>query len=68
MSKVKTVYRCEQCGTDHPKWAGQCTDCGECVYTCPFGAVVDKSYIVDAINLIKESRKEPYYEVSSGPC
>ena len=29
MSKVKTVYRCEQCGTDHPKWAGQCTDCGE---------------------------------------
>ena len=29
MSKVKTVYRCEQCGTDHPKWAGQCIDCGE---------------------------------------
>ena len=28
MGKVKTVYRCEQCGTDHPKWAGQCTDCG----------------------------------------
>lgn len=29
MGKVKTVYRCEQCGTDHPKWAGQCSDCGE---------------------------------------
>lgn len=29
MSKVKTVYRCEQCGADHSKWAGQCTDCGE---------------------------------------
>lgn len=29
MSKVKTTYRCEQCGTDHSKWAGQCTDCGE---------------------------------------
>lgn len=29
MSKAKTVYRCEQCGTDHPKWAGQCSDCGE---------------------------------------
>ncbi|MFP6818126.1 hypothetical protein, partial [Acinetobacter sp.] len=28
MGKVKTVYRCEQCGTDHPKWAGQCSDCG----------------------------------------
>ncbi|MEG2433109.1 MAG: ATPase domain-containing protein, partial [Acinetobacter sp.] len=29
MAKVKTVYRCEQCGTDHPKWSGQCSDCGE---------------------------------------
>lgn len=29
MSKVKTVYRCEQCGADHPKWAGQCSECGE---------------------------------------
>jgi DNA repair protein RadA/Sms len=28
MSKVKTVYRCEQ-GADHPKWAGQCSECGE---------------------------------------
>ncbi|MCF8998953.1 DNA repair protein RadA [Acinetobacter nectaris] len=29
MSKVKTVYRCEQCGSDHSKWAGQCGECGE---------------------------------------
>ena len=29
MSKVKTVYRCEQCGADHSKWAGQCSECGE---------------------------------------
>lgn len=29
MSKAKTVYRCEQCATDHPKWAGQCSECGE---------------------------------------
>lgn len=29
MAKIKTVYRCEQCGADHPKWAGQCTECGE---------------------------------------
>lgn len=29
MSKVKTVYRCEQCGASHPKWAGQCSECGE---------------------------------------
>ena len=29
MSKVKTIYRCEQCGATHPKWAGQCSECGE---------------------------------------
>ncbi|XID74150.1 DNA repair protein RadA [Alkanindiges sp. WGS2144] len=29
MSKVKTQYLCQQCGTSHPKWSGQCSDCGE---------------------------------------
>ena len=29
MAKAKSVYRCEQCGSDHPKWSGQCTECGE---------------------------------------
>jgi DNA repair protein RadA/Sms len=29
MSKAKTVYLCQHCGTSHPKWSGQCTDCGE---------------------------------------
>lgn len=26
--KTKSVFICEQCGTQHPKWAGQCGDCG----------------------------------------
>lgn len=29
MAKIKSVYRCEQCGADHSKWAGQCSECGE---------------------------------------
>ncbi len=29
MAKPKTVYVCENCGTDHPKWQGQCRQCGE---------------------------------------
>jgi DNA repair protein RadA/Sms len=29
MSKVKTIYVCQHCGTNHPKWSGQCSDCGE---------------------------------------
>lgn len=27
--KVKTVYKCTNCGYKSPKWAGRCPDCGE---------------------------------------
>jgi len=27
--KKKTVYTCQQCGYQSPKWMGKCTDCGE---------------------------------------
>ncbi|TMC56311.1 MAG: DNA repair protein RadA [Chloroflexi bacterium] len=27
--KVKTVYVCQQCGHQAPRWAGQCPECGE---------------------------------------
>ncbi len=27
--KAKTLYRCTSCGSDHPKWAGQCDTCSE---------------------------------------
>lgn len=27
--KVKTVYKCANCGYKSPKWAGKCPDCGE---------------------------------------
>jgi DNA repair protein RadA/Sms len=26
--KSKTVFICDQCGTDFPRWGGQCTSCG----------------------------------------
>ena len=28
-AKVRTVYRCTECGADHPRWAGRCDTCGE---------------------------------------
>ncbi len=28
MSKTKTVYFCRECGAQHPKWSGQCSECG----------------------------------------
>lgn len=29
MAKSSTQYICQQCGSVHSKWAGQCDDCGE---------------------------------------
>lgn len=26
--KLRTIYRCQQCGQSSPKWAGQCAACG----------------------------------------
>ncbi len=28
MAKAKTAYVCTECGSESPKWAGQCVDCG----------------------------------------
>ena len=28
MAKAKTIYSCQKCGSQFPKWAGQCTECG----------------------------------------
>jgi len=28
MARNKNVFVCESCGASHPKWAGQCSDCG----------------------------------------
>jgi DNA repair protein RadA/Sms len=29
MAKARSVWRCTECGHDHPKWAGRCEGCGE---------------------------------------
>lgn len=41
----------------------KCISCGACVYQCPFGAIADKSYITDAIELIKKSDNNKNYKV-----
>lgn len=28
MAKSKSVFSCQKCGAQHPKWSGQCSDCG----------------------------------------
>ena len=29
MARARSVYRCTECGHDHPKWSGRCEACGE---------------------------------------
>ena len=29
MVKTKTIFRCQQCGAEYPKWQGQCLNCAE---------------------------------------
>lgn len=38
----------------------KCIECGACVYQCPFGAIMDKSYICEAIDILKKSKTEGY--------
>lgn len=28
MARARSVYRCTECGHDHPKWSGRCEGCG----------------------------------------
>jgi [FeFe] hydrogenase (group B1/B3) len=40
--------------------ASKCVSCGECTVQCPFGAIMDKSYIVDVIKLLQGAKKWGY--------
>lgn len=41
----------------------KCIQCGACVYQCPFGAIMDKSFIKDAIDILKDSKFSASYPV-----
>ena len=34
----------------------KCVSCGACVYQCPFGAIMDKSFIINVIDMIQKSK------------
>ena len=42
-TKVKTAYFCQNCGTQHPKWQGQCSACQE--WNTIFEEVVQKEEV-----------------------
>lgn len=43
MNKTKSAFFCSSCGTQHSKWAGRCTSCGEWNTIIEEVVVVDKS-------------------------
>lgn len=67
------IRPCEKACKPHAISAGEdgaahididkCIQCGNCVYMCPFGAVTDESYILDVIELIKNSNNNSNYKV-----
>jgi [FeFe] hydrogenase (group B1/B3) len=42
--------------------AEKCVGCGACVYQCPFGAIQDKSFLTDAIRLLRQSDENRRYK------
>lgn len=42
---------------------GKCMACGACVYMCPFGAITDRSFILDVIRMIKASEENQKYKM-----
>ncbi len=36
----------------------KCISCGACVYQCPFGAISDKSYIINVIDMLKKEQPQ----------
>ena len=41
MAKSRTIYMCQNCGFESPKWFGRCSDCGE--WQTAVEQVIDKS-------------------------
>lgn len=39
----------------------KCISCGACVYQCPFGALSDKSFITQAVQILRESENNKKY-------
>ena len=41
----------------------KCISCGACVYQCPFGAIMDKSYMLNVIDLLRKSEQGRSYKL-----
>ncbi len=72
MAKLKTVYFCQNCGTQYPQWLGQCKNCGswntlaeEIVEKTTHKQSLDKvkNHIINIVEV--ETREEPRIKSNS---
>ncbi len=63
VAKAKTIYTCQKCSTQFPKWVGQCAECGawnsliEELYTAGFvNSNANQITTLPKVNLTNESR------------
>ncbi len=59
--KVKAIQKAEDNSAEIIN--EKCIACGACVYQCPFGSISDKSFILDTIDIIKNSDNNKNYKV-----
>ena len=60
MTRLKAVYRCQQCGFSSAKWLGQCPDCGQWNTLAEERVVKDKR---QAIPGVERSGPQPLSDV-----
>ncbi|HVP07587.1 MAG TPA: DNA repair protein RadA [Candidatus Acidoferrum sp.] len=68
--KIRTAYFCSQCGAEHPKWQGQCRECG--AWNClieeraPSRKKSGRTPVVAQKQTIKEISSEHLSGITSG--
>lgn len=49
MAKAKSIFICQSCGKQHPRWSGQCDACGE------WQSLVEEAVVTSSSNLSKST-------------
>ncbi len=54
---------CIECGRCKQVCPFNAISCGACIYQCPFCAIVDKSFVIDVLTLLRDSWNNTSYHV-----
>src|SRR4051812_18951744 len=73
LAKVKTVFRCQECGHSEAKWLGKCPDCGkwnslveERQSAEPMATRTHLTDFSSALSLLSEVSTEKFQRVHTG--